>query len=289
MTTMCLSADVTLGALTLNTIDSDGTRWFLNDLDGWYTLPEVELPDSSRGFSDDGSYELDGRYAPRIITLTGTFIPSSKANTKVSRARLTAALNAVRGGTLLTVNEGPNKSARVWLSSKPNITTEASSGLTKFQVTLRAPDPRKYYTTGSTLTIPNSSGTLPASGIEPYLTPPITIPAPTIAGGTTVPNIGDYNTYPVFTITGPANVITLYNTTSNTYIRIVYSFAAGNTLVIDTKARTILQNGTINRRAYMTNESTWFNIDPGNTTKIVFVDNSGSATCSVSYNAAWIG
>lgn len=286
---MCTTADIVLGSLTLNTIDSDGTRWFLNDLDGWHTLPDVELPDSSRGFSDDGSYELDGRYAPRIITLTGTFIPTSKANTKISRARLTAAINSVRGGTTLTVKESPDTKAAVWLSAKPNITTEASSGLTKFQITMRAPDPRKYSVTRNTLAISNSAGTLPSSGIEPYLTPPITIPAPTIAGGLAVPNVGDYNTYPTFTITGPANVITLYNTTSNTYIRIVYSFAAGHSLVIDTKARTILQDGSINCRAYMTNESSWFNIDPGSTTKIVFVDNSGSATCSVAYSSAWIG
>ena len=60
--------DVIINDTPLNTInESDSVAWIVTDLDGWWGLPDVEVPDDPRPFSQDGSYYTTGRFAARSI------------------------------------------------------------------------------------------------------------------------------------------------------------------------------------------------------------------------------
>lgn len=73
--------------LVLNTIDGNDTLWVTRDLDGWWTLPEIELPNLVRG-RGDGSYDATGRYSERVITLEGSFLPQGPSGASTARDAL---------------------------------------------------------------------------------------------------------------------------------------------------------------------------------------------------------
>ena len=140
---MELNADIIIGDLILNTIDEDGTIWVCTNIQGWWGQPDPEIPDIPRGVQD-GSYQVEGRYQARQMTLEGVFIPSSRENLGKARDKLVAATNLVRTGTWLTTDEQPAKASYVRLSGRPQIETTTTKGRTSFSIGLRAADPIKY-------------------------------------------------------------------------------------------------------------------------------------------------
>jgi hypothetical protein len=144
-----LKADIKLGDLVLNTIDSDDVVWVCTDIEGWWTLPEPELPELIRGWGD-GSYDARGRWSSRNITLKGTFLTQDASQVPAARAKLLEAANLVYKGGWLVVEEGPAKGSFVRLSGKPDIETVNARGRTEFSIGLKAADPIKYeYIDGS--------------------------------------------------------------------------------------------------------------------------------------------
>jgi len=139
-----LNADIVLNDLILNTIDEDGTIWVCTGLEGWWGQAEPSSPDIPRG-TEDGSYDVSGRYLARIINLTGVFFPKNTgAALSQARDRLVTASNLVRRGGWLRAAEEPTKAAFVRLSGKPQISTVNARGRTEFSIGLKAGDPIKY-------------------------------------------------------------------------------------------------------------------------------------------------
>ena len=144
-----LGADIELNGLTLNTIDENNVLWVLSDIDGWWTLPDPELPDLPRGWGD-GSYDAIGRYAARVINLSGSFIPQQPEDAAAARAKLVQAISLVKTGGWLKVNESPTKAAYVRLSGRPQILNVNRRGRHDFIIGLVAADPIKYEWVGNT-------------------------------------------------------------------------------------------------------------------------------------------
>ncbi len=138
-----LNADVTINDLVLNTIDEDGVVWICTDINGWWGQSTPEIPDIPRG-TEDGSYDVSGRYQARLLTLTGVFFPPSNEALGKARDRLVTATNLVRKGGWLRTNEEPTKAAYVRLSGLPQIQTVNARGRTEFSIGFRAGDPIKY-------------------------------------------------------------------------------------------------------------------------------------------------
>jgi hypothetical protein len=139
-----LNADVLMNDLVLNTIDEDGVVWICTGIDGWYGQSAPELPNIARG-TEDGSYDVSGRYAARVITVRGVFFPPSNEALGAARDRLVTAVNLVRKGGWLRTNEEPTKAAYVRLSGQPQIETVNARGRTEFSIGFRAGDPIKYH------------------------------------------------------------------------------------------------------------------------------------------------
>ena len=143
ITGMQLNADIAIADLVLNTIDEDGTVWVCTEIDGWWTTASPEVPDITRG-TEDGSYDISGRYAARQITLSGVFLPQDPSNLYIARDKLVNAINLVRKSAWLRTNENPTRASKVWLVGQPQIQTVNARGRTEFSIPLRAPDPVKY-------------------------------------------------------------------------------------------------------------------------------------------------
>jgi len=276
--------------LTLNTIDSNNVVWVVSDIEGWWTLPEVQLPDLPRGWGD-GSYDAIGRWSNRIMTLSGSFMPQQPEDAAAARATLLDYLSPMvkttTSGYLIVTEDGTNKrAAKVRLSGAPQITSVNARGRHNFSIGLKAVDPIKYeFVDGDpdgyqSTTITESSG----SGSTTI----------TNSGNTPVPIIIELSLG--FSIPDSANPPTITNTTSDEAISIIGATVSDKRLELDTYNREVLEvqySGSsvvnvANGRSKVAVLVDWIYLQPGsNTITIQDFPTGGSAT--IYYRSGWIG
>jgi hypothetical protein len=138
-----LQGNIILNDFIFNTIDDLGIVWVVTDIDGWWNLPPSDVPDIARGWGD-GSYDVQGRYAARFLTLSGVFLVSDPSLVEAARDRLTSAINLVYKGAWLKTGNDPIRAAFVRLAGDVNFNTVNPRGRTEFSIPLRAADPIKY-------------------------------------------------------------------------------------------------------------------------------------------------
>lgn len=275
-----LQEDVTLNDLVLNKIDANNVVWVVSDIDGWWNVPDPEIPDLPRGWGD-GSYGAVGRWAARDMTLTGSFLTQSPDQAAIARNTLIEACDLVKTGGWLIVNEPDTaKAAYVRLSGRPQIQSVSARGRTDFSVGLRAVDPIKYKW------VDNSEEGYEYVDIDS-------------GDSATISNSGNVTVPLVFEISGPltstaSNTTAIINTTNSTRIDIVAGIASNQKLEVDTYNREMLlvQGSTVtNGRAKGAILIDWIYVEPGNNI-ISFEDTSNAsstATCRVYWRSGWIG
>jgi hypothetical protein len=209
ITGLKLEGDISINGLVLNTIDQNKVVWVCTDIDGWWNLPDPEIPDIPRGL-DDGSYDVRGRWKARDLTLKGSILPPTPALGATSRQTLIEALDLIYTGGWLLVNEGTLKSAYVRLYGKPTIENINARGRIDFTLPLRSADPLKY-----------SWNSDDANGITTSNVSTVAIGNTT---STTINNSGNTNVAAVFSITGPITAPAyIKNTTTNQTIKVIKS------------------------------------------------------------------
>lgn len=222
ITGLKLQGDISINGLVLNTIDENKVVWVCTDIEGWWNLPDPEIPDIPRGL-DDGSYDVRGRWKARDLVLKGSILPPTPAYGAVARQTLVEALALVYTGGWLLVNEGTIKSAYVRLYGKPTLENVNARGRIDFTLPLRSVDPVKYSWN------PND-----ANGITTTSLTPVAIGNTT---STTIVNDGNTNVTAVFSIEGPMTAPAyIKNTTTNNTIKIIKSLR-DNTYVATTTHR----------------------------------------------------
>lgn len=279
----------TLGSLALGTVDADGVAWYLQTLEGW------DSPDSRSEFTDreadHGSWASPVYLSSRPITLGGTIVAPSRdlLEDAMEQVRVAAGL----ADTVLTVAETVPKQATVRRSGKPLMQYITDTKAT-YSVLVTAADPRRYSTTLSTATtaLPSTTG-----GLVLPATFPVTFSATTVAGSITAANSGSIETRPILTITGPVtapSIAALYP--DGTVRQLIYALdlAAGDVLTIDTDARTVLLNGTVSRRRFLTVSGPWPVIPAANNGPSVVTYQfqspayNATATLTATWRSAWM-
>ena len=136
LTGMKLQANIILGEFIFNTIDEYGVTWVVTNIDGWWRHPSPEMPDIPRGFGD-GSYDVQGRYSARNLTLEGVFLTPNPSLVEAARDRLVAATDLVYRGVWLKTGNDPIRASFVRLGGEVNIDTVNARGRTEFSISLR--------------------------------------------------------------------------------------------------------------------------------------------------------
>lgn len=272
---------VDLGAIPLGRVDSNGVAWALQSFDGW-DGSEVRSEYTDRE-ADHGSWASPAYLGSRPITLAGTVTAPDRTSLESALEQLRAA--AALGDTTLVVYElaGP-KQAVVRRSGKP-LFAYVTDRIATYSVLVTAGDPRRYSTTLQTGTtgLPSTTG-----GLTFPVTFPVTWSATTVSGQINAVNQGSMDTRPVLTITGPVvapTVSALYP--DGTVRQLVYSLdlATGDVLVIDTDAHTVILNGTVSRRRFMTVASGWPTI-PANS-QVIYQFQSSTYNATAMLTATW--
>jgi hypothetical protein len=143
--------------LTLNTIDSNNVVWVVTDIAGWWTLPDPELPDLPRGWGD-GSYDAIGRYANRILTLNGSFLPQEPSDAAAARNTLMSYLSPMvktttAGYLIVDENESYDISSRV-IASDAEISNAVGDGT---NVVYTTQESIHSFSVGDSITVANTS------------------------------------------------------------------------------------------------------------------------------------
>jgi hypothetical protein len=270
----------TLGTLRLGAVDASGVAWFLQSLEGWDS-PEVraELQDRE---SDHGSWASPVYLGARPITLAGTVEAPSRSSLEGALEQLYAA--AALTDTTLTVWEATPKQAVVRRSGKV-LAQYVTDRVATYSVLVTAGDPRRYSTTlqSGTTGLPSTTG-----GLAFPVTFPITFSATTVSGQINAFNGGSMDSRPVLTIAGPVvapTVSALYP--DGTVKQLIYSLdlASGDVLTIDTDAHTVILNGSVSRRRFMTVASGWPAIPAGSS--VIYQFQSGTYNASAMLTATW--
>lgn len=268
-----------LGSVDLGSVDSDGTAWFLQTLEGWDS-PEIRAEFTDRE-ADHGTWASPVYLGSRPVTLAGTIIAASRALLESALERLRAA--AALTDTVLTVWETVSKQAVVRRSGKV-LTQYVTDTVATYSVMVTAADPRRYSTTqlSGTTGLPATSGGLAFPSAFP-----LTFSATVVSGQINAVNSGSADTRPVLTITGPvvAPVIAaLYP--DGTVRQLIYSLdlVTGDVLTVDTDAHTVLL-GSVSRRRFMTVAGGWPTIPAGSSVNYQF--QSGTYNATAMLTAAW--
>lgn len=276
---------VTIGTLVLGQVDAAGVAWTVapDGLQGW-DGPDVRATWTDRQ-ADHGAWAGPGYFGARVITVAGTVTAPDAGTLATALEQLAAAVALT--DTTLVVGEPTPRQATVRRSAKLLVARQTDRVAT-YSVQVTAADPRRYSTTQQTATVglPSTSG-----GLAPPLTPPLTIPATTTPGTVTASNAGTIATRPLLTLTGPVAqpvIITTYPDGSTRTLSYSDSLATGDVLVIDTDAHTVVLNGSVSRRRYLSLSGQWPDIPAGGTVTVAYrAAATTTSTCSVSWRSAW--
>jgi Phage tail protein len=283
-----LKADISLNGLTLNTIDSNGVVWVCTDIEGWWSQPDPEFQDLTRGWGD-GSYDVRGRWAARQLTLTGSFLTPDNSYVPAARDTLIRATSLVYDGGWLVVKETPiAKASFVRISGKPDIKTVNARGRTDFSIGLRAPDPIKYEWVDGQVNGYNTTGKKTSN-----------------SGSFTINNLGNVKVPIVIRITGSVSptadnpyilqnttrLVSRYDGTSTPETIKIVGHLSGDQFELDTYNKEILEsNSTVvaNARNKMDVLSDWIYLDPGVNT-LTWTGPGNGASVEILYRSGWIG
>ncbi|WP_405883678.1 phage tail family protein [Streptomyces sp. NBC_01384] len=275
-----------LGAIPLGGVDSVGVAWALQSFDGWDSA-EVRSEYTERE-ADHGAWASPVYLGSRPITLAGTVTAPDRPSLEDALERLRTAAS-LSDTTLVVYELTSPKQATVRRSGKC-LFAYVTDRIATYSVLMTAADPRRYSTTlqSGTTGLPSVTGglTLPA-------TMPMTLSATTVSGVLNAVNTGTFETRPVLTISGPVatpTVSTLYP--DGTVRQLLYSqnLQTGDVLTIDTDAHTVMLNGSVSRRRFMTVLSGWPTIPAGGSVIYQFKSSANNATArlTATWRSAWI-
>lgn len=277
---------LTFGGLT---IGGDGSRYQLTQLTGVHDAPEVRTSDQIRARTHGlfaGTDYLGGRSIVAEIEVVAPH-PSETVWQAFSSALIVGAetettlgfqVPGLAGGAAVQV------SARVRKLSLP-VERSYLNGHGRAVVEWFATDPRVYSQTLTTATA--SQATVAGTGVTFPVTFPLSFGGAVSGGQLTATNSGEFGAPWVATISGPIENPTLENITTGETLAFVGSLAAGETLVVDSLARSVLLNGSASRYSWLVVGSEWFTVQPGDNA-IRLAGTSGTGSVSFSFRSAWI-
>lgn len=279
-------------SIPFGNIDSNGTYWLLQKVDGWDGV-DVGSGQVTQNEGDHGGVPSPAFYAPRYMTLLVTAMSPTQALRDVARSDMASVCPVGEGGAgdlaTFVYNEPIPKTCLVRRKDGDRI-QEASLDLNSvtFSIPLVAPDPRKYSVQTYTSPIAPPS---PPVGLAPPFTPPILLPSATPSNQGTFVNHGNFNTPWYATVFGPWTSPSFASVEQGKTITFTgLSLGAGDYLSVDA----LNYMGFLNGSAYYSADegSDWFRLLPDTAltpggVNSVRIGGSGSGSAQITYSDAW--
>ncbi|MGE0138663.1 MAG: hypothetical protein AB7R77_12650 [Ilumatobacteraceae bacterium] len=250
-----------------------------------FGLPEFRVSDHPLPFRD-GEMAADDLLAARKLVFDVWVLGTTDADAEANLAALRAAWRPRSTDVELRVRLADTEYA---VFGRPRGCQAAIDFLrngrtARARLEFKALDPRLYSasTTDAALTLATVAGT----GMTFPLTFDLSFGGALSGGIVTATNAGLFATPWVATLNGDLVNPTLENVTTGEILSFTGTLNAGETLVIDQAARTVLLNGTSSRYSWVDVGSTFFDLEPGDN-QIRLAADSGSGSGTLTYRSAW--
>ena len=268
-----------------NATDDYGVDWIVTNESGWSDGAPVRLTTSDREGIDGGISGPVLRGA-RLITLSGVAMAPSRLAMLAAKDRwhTFAASAPASVYPLVVAEEHMTRQADVKLAGEPKAADVGSVSF-RWELLLRADDPLRYATDLTLLATELPTG--PESGLTFNAVFPLTFGGGGTGGALYAINTGNAPVWPVLTINGPVSNPSVQNLASGRTVAFDISLAADESLVIDMAARTVLLNGTANRRNALLASSSWWQIEPGSNEIQFRAAALTAASLQITYRSAW--
>ncbi|MFB7517835.1 phage tail protein [Streptomyces sp. NPDC056144] len=235
-------------------------------LSGWEDLPEYDASDAERPTAH-GSWPGSRFAKPRKIGGTIVLMPEwNQAGPAIRALRQSLALlDEERWLTVRLHGELLAVRARIAQRVIPADQGFATQGSSRMSVQWLASDPRRYIAAEQIASTPPPQ---PERGLEWTLKWPLDWGKAESTGDAVVVNSGSAAAHPVIVFRGPCSVPTVTERVSRRRLRYAIDLAAGDELVVDTGAGTVLLNNSASRRHTAMGDSDpeeLFALDPGRT------------------------
>jgi hypothetical protein len=266
-----------------NVRDTYGVEWVVESEAGWSggAPPRNDLEDRA---GEHGAHDAATLYGPRVIDLAGTALAPDRLTMLDAKDRLAAVLDPRVLGVLEVTEAHLVRHAHVRHASEPKA-ADVNSRSFRWSLQLVAPDPLRYARAGTT--VATLEPDLPG-GLIPPITPPVMLAQVSAGGLASVTNAGNHDSLPLLTITGPVTDPTVENITTGERARLQLTVAAGDTLELDSRNRSVLLNGTANRRGALLAGSAFPRIIPGvNAIRFSGSAGAGGSKLTVTHRSAW--
>lgn len=261
---------------------------FLDDDNGITGLDSPEVRESSDVLVEaDGGVHGSFYYGRRPVVLQG-WVPPEEPHAFVNERidRLQRASNAMRGDAELRWTEDGSDERRLLLRrQQPVRVTDRRPK--KFQIPLVSARAEIESSQEQTAVVdPGATGFVGFT--EPIVEPLESVLAD--GGQQFIVNQGSAPAAPTLSIEGPITNPRVLNNTTGEELRLLFDLAAGETLVIDFRQRTVLLNGTASRySAVEFPASTWWALQPGsNDVRLNALTAGSGAQVTVGWRHAWI-
>lgn len=287
---------------TLAWIDADGAATPLTgqpDMDVHWALGVEGRFMPPVAYTEDAVYEQPGtrlrsvRMGARDVTLPITVIGDDEQQVRSKVRSLLRQFNPVRGdGTLrATSPDGTMRDLRCrYVQGMEGLEARDNMGRSFLRMVLVLHASSPFWTDTAA-----SETTYTVGGTPPFLNSAWLgsrwLTSDTVLGRQVITNDGDLDAYPVFTVAGPANSVTITNDTTGERIAYEAALLAGEVLTIDTRpfVKTVTREDGSNRYASLSLDSVLFSLPPGSSTVLLDVPGSTVDTYAVvSYRRTWL-
>lgn len=259
-------------------------------IEGLVDMPAMQSGDRNR-LLRHGLHPGDDFLADRTIRMV---LEVYGADSTELATNVQALLTALRPGqdeaALVMQVPGVANGAKVLVWARPRrrsapVDREWFYNLPVVSVEWVATDPRLYAASESSqqIALPSTSG-----GLTFSVTPPLTFGAVSTGGEQTLNNAGTFQTSPSFKIVGPVTDPKLLNVTTGKTWHYVGSVSAGDYLLVDMDARTVLLNGTASRYSNLAAASVFWDLEPGDNIVQYRAASYTASIATASWRSAWI-
>jgi len=159
------------------------------------------------------------------------------------------------------------------------------SGVYRARCSFVATDPRLYVSDNTVTVIAVATGE--GVGLEFDATPDFSFGGTITEGTAVLVNSGLYPTPFRVEFAGPLTNPRIINADTGYELSFSGELLTGETLLVDTDTRTVLLNGTASRYSWLSTQSRWFDLPPGNTT-LQFIAVAGTGTATITYRSAYV-
>ena len=275
---------------SVHTLTQPGVAKVLKGVEG-DGMPPVSFVEDEVAFQP-GSRLRTVKTGARLVSLPMAFLAASSTELQAQLRAWLLALHADRGDGQLRYT-GPDGTARVLAcryADGMGLVKSADTRMPTWQkavVAFRAFDP--YWYDAADVTIGFTAEDAPS--FFPFF--PLVLGAASVFSGLTVTNDGDVEAWPVWTIQGPCDSVTLRNLTTGKVLTLARSLSFGGVVEIDTrpgeKSVTLAATGANLYGDLASGSSLWSLPRGANTVRIEMDGTDGNSAVTMGYRRRYLG